>query len=281
MRQFLLVCYILFFCITFSCKKGKLKASTASYIVVNNTIVTSSIIGLADSHKITDIWLYVNDQFQGVYPIGSVMPILTTGPANIRMYGGIMNNGISATRLPYTFYNPYTFTTGFEENKTYTITPTFRYKDGLIIQPDNFDSGGSYYSSTGDSNTIVVTDPAKVWSGSGGSLFLSMSDLKPTAEIRSSTAQALPLGGADVYLEMDYKCNQEVSVGLICGGGIEIRPAITLRPSAVWNKIYISLTSVVSTQPTYAYYNVYINAFKQSGLAHPEIYLDNIRLIKP
>ena len=210
------------------------------------------------------------------------MPILASGTANIAMYAGIINNGISDTRLPYTFYNPYVFAVNFEENKTYTITPVFHYKDGVTIADDNFNgTSGSLYTPVGDSVYTLTTDPAKTWSESGKSVYMSMSDSKPTAIIQSSAPQYLPVGGADVYLELDYKTNQEITVGLDCGNGIEKRPALILRPTSDWKKVYINLTSAASTQPTYNNYKVYISAIKQSGLEHPEIYLDNIRLITP
>lgn len=276
----LIFCHAVFILFTYSCKKDKLKTPAASYIVVNTATVNSGNRGLIDSHKITDIWLYVNDRFQGTYPIGSVMPILASGTANIKMYAGIINNGISDTRLPYTFYNPYIFTANFEENKTYTITPDFRYKEGLIIADDNFNGTlGSLYIPAGDSAYTLTADPTKTWGGSGKSVFMSMSDAKPIAIIQSSAPQYLPGGGADVYLELDYKTNQEITVGLDCGNGIEKRNALTLRPTSDWKKVYISLTSAASTQPAYNYYKVYISAIKQIGLEHPEMYLDNIRLV--
>lgn len=265
---------------TYSCEKDKLKTPAASYIVVNTATVNSGNRGLIDSHKITDIWLYVNDRFQGVYPIGSLMPVLSSGTATVKMYSGIMNNGISDTRLPYTFYNPYVFAANFEEHKTYTIIPDFHYKEGITIVDDNFNGSlGSLYSPPGNSIYTLTADPSKVWGGSGKSVYVSMSDSIPTAIIQSSAPQYLPVGGAAVYLELDYKANQEISVGLDCGGGIEKRNALTLRPTSDWKKVYISLTSAASTQPTYNYYKVYISAIKQSGLEHPEMYLDNIRLV--
>lgn len=278
----LTACYAVFILFAYSCKKDKLKTPAASYIVVNTTTVNSGNRALIDTHKITDIWLYVNDNFQGTYPIGSVIPILASGSANIKMYAGIINNGISDTRLPYTFYNPYVFTANFEENKTYSITPDFRYKEGVTIADDNFNGTlGSLYLPLGDSMYTLTADPTKTWGGSGKSVFMSMSDAKPVAIIQSSAPQHLPVGGADVYLELDYKTNQKITVGLDCGGGIEKRAALILRPASDWKKVYISLTSAASTQPTYNNYKVYISTIKQSGLEHPEIYLDNIRLITP
>jgi hypothetical protein len=283
MRPFLLLSFTVVLSILFSCKKEKLKSKPASFIVVNTTSVNSGTnTGMPDSHKITDIWLYVNEQFQGIYPIGSVMPILNNGSASIRMYGGIVNNGIAGTRLPYKFYAPYSFSGSFEAGKTYTITPDFAYQSGTNIIADQFDGGGSSYEASPSSNIfpVIINDPAKSWQGSAGCIYMTMTDSKPISVLRSSQQLSLPLGGTDIYLEMDYKCNQEISVGVI-GGDIEPRTALTLRPTNGWNKIYISLTNVVSTQPTYNYYRVFVQGVKESGVATPEIYLDNLRLVRP
>lgn len=280
MRAFLPVVFASVLGILFSCKKEKLKSNAASFIVVNEAIIAAIQPGMPDSHKITDIWLYVDDKFQGIYPIGSVMPVMNSGTANVRLYGGIVNNGIAGTRTPYTFYNPYIFNGTFEPGKTYTLTPTFAYRSGIQIQDDSFSGGGSYYLAGGDLPPVIITDPAKVWGGTGGSIYMTVSDAKPQATLKTSTALALPLSGADVYLEMDYKCNHEFMVGVI-GGNAELRQSLILRPSPQWNKVYINLTSVVSAQPTYTSYQVFIRAIKQADVANPEIYLDNLRLVRP
>jgi hypothetical protein len=280
MRAFLPVFFAVILSFLFSCKKEKLKSNAASFIVVNQAVVTSTVSGMPDSHKITDIWLYVDDKFQGIYPIGSVMPVMNSGTANVRLYGGIVNNGIAGTRLPYTFYNPYSYTGTFETGKTYTIVPTFEYRSGILIQDDSFSGSGSYYLPGGDTPPVPVSDPSKVWGGTGNSIFMTVTDAKPQAWLETSTPLALPLGGSDVYLEMDYKCNHEFMVGVI-GGGLEKRIALTLRPQSEWNKVYVSLTSVVSAQPTYVSYKVLIQAIKQPSAPDAEIYIDNLRLVRP
>lgn len=280
MRAFLPVFLAAALSFLVSCKKEKLKSNAASFIVVNEAVVTSTSPTMADSHKITDIWLYVDDKFQGIYPIGSVMPIMNKGTANVRLYGGIVNNGIAGTRLPYTFYNPYIYSGSFEAGKTYTIIPTFEYRSGIQIQDDPFLPSGSYYQPSGDITPVMISDPAKVWGGSGNSIYMTVTDAKPQAMLKTSTALALPLGGSDVYLEMDYKCNHEITVGVI-GGAAEQRSALTLRPTSTWNKVYISLTSVVSAQPTYVSYQVFVQAIKQPSAPNAEIYLDNLRLVRP
>lgn len=260
-----------------SCSKKKLNSPNAMFFVVNDTQVQTTSTQGTNSHKITDIWLYVNDNFQGVYPIGKVMPIASDGNVNILMLPGIKNNGISATRLPYPFYNGYRFSLPLTQQQTFTITPTFNYLNGCLFPiNDAFDVGGSQFYSTGDSAYFVTYNPALTFGGVGGSVFLSMSDAKPTAKMRTSLPMGLPTGGAAVYLELNFKCNQPFKVGVI-GGNTEEREALTINTSTEWNKIYVSLTSVISNQPTYNFYDVIIYAKKE--VANPKILIDNVKLV--
>lgn len=277
----LLLPIIVFFIFT-SCNKEKLKSPAAAFIVVNNpSVFTNPLIQGANSHKITDIWYYVDDNFKGVFPIGSIMPVLGTGNSKITLFAGIKNNGISATRLPYEFYQGHVINQYFESGKTYTFSPVFEYLTGAVFPPqgcEDYEGIGTKYQSVGDSSTLVIHDANKVFGGIGYSLFMSMSDLKPTAKIKTTSPMSLPVGGAPIYLELNYKCNQPFEVGVI-GGTSEVRPALTVNASSEWNKIYIQLSQAVSTQPTYNYYDIYIKATKQGDVPNPEIYIDNIKLV--
>lgn len=276
---FLLFSGLIFF---LSCNKEKLKSPKASFLVVNPVSVKTILNQGSASHKITDIWYYVDGQFKGVFPAGSVMPIVTNNNAEITLFAGIKNNGISATRLPYPFYNSKSFNLAIEAGKTYTVSPEFEYSSGATFyyaQDFDLPQGGSLFSSTGDSSYVKITDPAKTFGGTGGSIFMSMSDAKPTSKMVQTTPYYIPTGGTVVYLELNYKCNQVITVGII-GGGFDERTALNLNEtSGEWNKIYIQLTSVISTPPIYPLegYQVYIKAQKEVNT--PEIYIDNIKLI--
>jgi len=265
----------------FSCKKDKLKAQKASFLVINNVFVNTAAAQGSNSHKITDIWYYVNNQFKGIYPIGKLMPIVAEKSANIKLFAGIKNNGISDTRLPYEFYEGNEFNINIEEGETYPISADFKYSSNAIFYySENFDSsiGGSIFSSTGDSafSNTKDFDASKSFGGKGGSIFMSMNDNKPTAKLLQTAPYFIPSGGTTVYLELNYKSNQSFIVGVI-GGGTEEREALIVNPSSEWNKIYIQLTKVISQQPTYSNYHVYIKAVKTVSV--PQIYIDNIKLL--
>jgi hypothetical protein len=279
--KFLYLFFVFSLSIFFSCKKDNLKAPLASFLVVKNpTLKTTSSQG-SNHHKITDIWYYVDDNFKGVFPIGSIMPVLGTGNSKITLFAGIKNNGISSTRLPYEFYKGHVINQYFESGKTYTFSPVFEYLTNAVFPTEgceDYEGSGVKYFSVGDSSTEVISDINKVFGGIGYSVFMSMSNSKPTSQIKTSTSMSLPVGGTPIYLELNYKCNQPFEVGVIAGT-TEVRPALTVNPSPEWNKIYIQLSQAVSTQPTYNYYDIYIKATKKSDVPTPEIYIDNIKLV--
>lgn len=279
MHRYLL--YLLLFCYLFfliSCKKDKFKAPESAFLVVDN-IQLKTISGQgSSSHKITDMWYYVNDKFQGVFPVGKVMPIVASGNTEITLLAGIKNNGISATRVPYQMLKSITINQNFESGKTYTINPEFEYNSSAFFYySDNFEPGGSFFVSNGatDYTNTASFDPSKSFEGLG-SIYMTMSDSKPTAEMLQAQPYFLPSGGETVYLELNYRCNQPFTVGVI-GGGSDRRPALTVNSSSEWNKIYVQLTSVISAQPTYPSYQVFIHADKE--VSSPEIYIDNVKLI--
>ena len=273
---------LIVFLVLASCNKTKLKAPEAAFIVINNpTVLTNPTIQGTNSHKITDIWYYVDDNFKGVFPIGSIMPVIGTGNSKITLFAGIKNNGISSTRLPYEFYKGHVINQYFESGKTYTFSPVFEYLTNAVFPTEgceDYEGSGVKYFSVGDSSTEVISDINKVFGGIGYSDFMSMSNSKPTSQIKTSTSMSLPVGGTPIYLELNYKCNQPFEVGVIAGT-TEVRPALTVNPSPEWNKIYIQLSQAVSTQPTYNYYDIYIKATKKSDVPTPEIYIDNIKLV--
>jgi hypothetical protein len=278
MRFFLLYLILIIFSSFFlSCKKDKLSSPKASFLVANQVSLKTTPAQGVNTHKITDLWYYVNGQFKGVFPIGSVMPVVAEDKAEITLLAGIKNNGISATRLSYSFFNPITFTQNLTAGQTYTVLPEFEYNSNVkFIYSQNFDSPGSLFISAGDSAYTLTTDPTKTCGGSGGSIFMSMSDSKPTSKMLNSQPYYLPAGGSIVYLELNYKCNQKITVGVI-GDGYDERNAIILNKSDDWNKIYIQLTNVVSSPPNHIGNQVFIKATKE--VATPEIYIDNIKLI--
>ena len=93
---------------------------------------------------------------------------------------------------------------------------------------------------------------------------------------------SLPQGGANVFMEINYKNNQDLLVGLrsyYSGASTKEDQVITLRPSESWNKVYINLTRQVSSQISASNFRVFFQTTKPSGSEPLEILIDNFKII--
>ena len=75
----------------------------------NPSLITIESIELNGNHtnKITDAWLYIDNEFQGVFPLPASFPVFKTGNQKILIEAGIKKNGISASRESYPYFTTY------------------------------------------------------------------------------------------------------------------------------------------------------------------------------
>lgn len=231
------------------------------------------------SHKITDLWLYVNGQFRGCYPVGNPMPIVSEGKAvTIDMFAGIKNNGISDTRIPWPFYSSITFDTLVEAGKTVERAFTFDYRASTTFTwNENFETSLSLTRSGNSAKGVVTAPAADSFEGKSGLLQLEGTDYY--LQVESTNDFALPTGSPNVYLELNYKCNTQFEVGLI-GSSTELKSAMVLNAQESWNKIYIQLATAASTSPVSSSYKVYFKMQKaETDGETKKVFLDNIKLV--
>ena len=89
----------LFLLILLSCEKVDTN-TIPGFIKINDISLNSNI-----STNITDAWVYIDDNLQGVYELPTNFPILEEGIHKLRIKAGIKDNGIGGTRIPYPFYS--------------------------------------------------------------------------------------------------------------------------------------------------------------------------------
>lgn len=281
MRLLRLFLLLLFF---YGCNKEKLKAPDAFFIQPQNVSVTTSTMQGTSSHKITDLWYYVNNQFKGAFPSGNILPVASSGETEIVVFAGIKNNGISATRQPYEFYEAIHLDTSVSNGSTIHQNFTFSYKPSVKFHwIEDFEGWGTTsgvsIKTAINSDTIFtilnkISNPAAdVFEGTK-CFYFGLDDTRRLAHFESVGTYTLPKGGAPVYLEVNYKCSQPFSVGLY--SGLNTYPISVINTSYSWNKIYIQLSSG-ATQNTGTTAGLYIAATKSTDDAW--FYIDNIKIL--
>jgi len=239
-----------------------------------------------NSSNIRDVWVFVDGNVQGVYPLPCRFPILHEGNITFKLSAGILVNGISATRASYPFYAQYDTSLSLVRGRTDTLRPRVVYNSQITFGwMEDFESQGFSLRTTALSDTPVVrtTNPDQVFEGVSA---LAMRIDRRAPFVRCETNQNFNIpggGGRAVFLELNYKNNQTFDVGLqfIEPGGQEVnQPIYTLAPSnGEWRKQYMNFTPYIQGRAGVSYRIIFEARHSLGSTTPGEIFIDNLKLI--
>jgi hypothetical protein len=263
-----------------------------SYIRIEKIDLTTTAEQGSNSSKITDAWIYIDEQLVGCFELPVTVPVLYDGSHKLSVSAGIKINGISATRGPYPFYDRYVTTVELTRGNILTVNPVVKYVSTLNWDPskiwqENFESTGiAIDTSPSGTDTSLIhykisggSDPL-VFEGLGsGIAYLDAS--KTLFECISSTSFILPRGDAPVFLELNYRCNNQFVVGIFAHSSASTgkHKVLNINPSETWNKIYIYITPEISNSGSATDFTVFIGMFNSTGASSAYLNIDNIKLI--
>ncbi len=273
------------------CYKFEGEQTVPAYLKVDSVYIETVYSHQGEaSAEITDIWVYVDDQQIGVFELPALFPVLAQGKHKLEIRPGIKLNGISSTRVPYPFYKPVIYE-NFEfypDSIHYLGNIKTTYYDNLTFAwMEDFEAPSLSIKESDDSDTTINrTQPAdnpQAWLSdySRYSGIVTLTGENPYFEAMSFNAYDLPKEEKPVLLELNFKTDNYVTVGLFINEPDRYikSPLVTLNYSSSWNKIYINLGPLVSGYPKATDYKVYFAAQKRHDKTKTNIYLDNIKLI--
>ena len=257
--------YLFLLIFFFSCNKTDINSIPANIKISNITLNTNS------TENITDAWVYINDQLQGVYELPAQFPVLNTGTHKLRVKAGIKDNGIASSRIPYPFYGSYTQEeVEFIEHEEMEVFPEVDYIEDITILTldEELTLDRTSYSDT------TLESIEDYYAG-----YLDSSLI--TFEISTNELEDLPQAGAPVYLELDYKCNTEFLVGVYINYNPTVvkKEALWINPKEDWNKIYVNLTSIISEGINAPSFSIFIGMRRDISLEKNELYFKNFKIV--
>lgn len=275
-----------------SCNLINPEEPVPAYIHLDKIILkdqTSHQAALANSYKITDAWVVIDGKSQGTYQMPCTFPVLKEGKHDIQITAGILDNGIGSTRSPYPFYTVYSKSVQFQKDSTLLITPEVSYTTRTIFTfNEDFESPGIIFDSTANSKCKIIkvnkNDDPSVFEGDYSGL-VKLTTVQDSFEAVTVSDYKLPGHGSPVYLEINFKSDEELEVGFIAEtyfGEIIPDPKLSLHPTAVWKKVYINFTEDVSTvlgSDSKATFKIILRSKLSEGKAMSRIYIDNIKLV--
>ena len=266
-----------------SCEEIDINEGVPSYINIPSIeVVTDPTNEGSNSHKITDAWVYFDNNLQGVYPLPATFPVLLSGKQNISIKAGIKNNGAAATRTKYPFYNYHTDHPEeiiLKKDEVTILNPVVQYTENAKFHIIDFETGSKEFEETSSSDTTFLLANDTVFEGNSGGVHLVSPHL--TFEIATEEVP-LPKVGTPIYVELNYKCNTAFQVGVFANypQTVTATSILTINPKLEWNKIYIDLTSAIINTQNADSHKVFISMRRDiDSTQMAELYLDNFKIV--
>jgi hypothetical protein len=236
-------------------------------------------------HNLKDAWVYHNEELIGVYELPSSIPILAEGPTELRIKPGMRVSGQVGQRSSHPFLNDLEPTITLFPDSHVVYNPTVTYRSGSVFKwMEEFEGAGVTVVTTAQNDgELARVQGAEAFAGQ--SLKLSLTGSQLVMECATALAYTLPKAGAPIILELTYRNNNRLFIGLISSQptGSAQTTIMALNPSPdEWNHVYINVGETVSSSSlaNAIGHQVFFGFIRDEGLTG-EAYaiIDNIKLI--
>jgi len=271
------------------CEKKDDASLVPSYLYIEKIGLNTQYEQGTASHRITDAWIYVDETLIGAFELPATVPILMEGLQKVTIRPGIKLNGISNTRAIYPYFTPIIKDIALVRDSVIQLTDTLTsYRQGVSFPwLESFELSGMTLDTTAKSTVRLqrTNDPATRFTLAGEpgeySGFVHLPADTSVFEAVTNESYDFPAAGSEVFLEMNYKTDNALVVGVFyLSSGMQVqRPLLILNKSENWNKVYVNLTVPKYDTPNATDFRIFFGAQTDEGSEQAGIYLDNLKLI--
>lgn len=264
-----------------ACKKDGQVPSYAEF----DAPMVADANGAGISSRITDLWVYVNDQPAGVWEPGRPVPLIASGNSNVKLIAGVRRNGVINDRIQYPFYATWQQQMDLVPGQTRPVSPQFRYYDNLVFWIADFNTGQRF--DTLDCTATMELVPSDSTLLGQGSHYGRIS-LDPSHGMYRGVSSGDPFTTTTgAFLEMDYRSDTRLLIGVrYMKAGVQydsaylyVMPTKRGDGSMPWNKIYIDIAEPWN-QSAATDKRFYLKAELEGGATAGRIDVDNIKIVR-
>jgi hypothetical protein len=286
MRQILFISTVFCALLLSSCGGLFDKAVTPHFIYFNSAqLVTNASTQGAPSHNISELWVVVEGKWIGTFDIKKPIPIISDkSNVIVTVFPGIRANGSRQDARQYFLMQDINIELQFKEGTIDTIDAVFKYSDNTNFAfAEGFESGNIFTNilDSDPETSITVTQENPRSGGNCGKARLDKNH-KRIVVTSSGDFFELPTRGNMIFLEIDYRTNTELIIGLIGKdliSGVEFSTElIYLKTQENWNKLYLDLTQSVR-ESGYSNFKIFFKAEHNEENDTSEVFLDDIKLL--
>lgn len=255
-----------------------------SYIRIDSVTLSTSPDQGSNSQKITDAWIYVDNELIGAFELPCTVPVLMEGTHTISVRAGVKEDGMSTMRAIYSYYAHWQSSVTLVRGNVAEVSPVFQYTSTshFAWKYDFEGSFGTYDDHSynpfpGLVNIITNTDAFETSSG-----YVHLDANMNYCLLQSSDSFQLN-PQSELWLEANYRCNQEFSIGLLNTSSTTANPElinwVAVAPSLTWNKIYVRFNDAIAGLPLTNYYKVFVRMQLTGQQSDGHYYFDNFKLV--
>lgn len=255
----------------------------ASFLQINEVSLETLPTQGADTELFKDVWVYANGDLLGLFTPPAIIPVLSDRETtDFLIFAGIRNDGNNTTPFVYPMIASESFSLELVPGETVTKNLTFNYRDDVTFDYlEGFEGVLSFNDDTdGDLETNIQKTAEEARSGLYSGL-IELTEAHPLMEVTSSFAFSTAGVLATAYVELDYKNDTDMLMGITATSGTITGNIdhIIIPARAEWNKIYIDL-SLLLAQGNIESFKIYIrSAYTGDGEQSQKVYLDNIKYV--
>lgn len=274
----------------------KEKETIPSYLHIKKFKFSTVVPQGLNTSDISSAKVFADGNEVGTFELPVTIPILVTGDVEITLLPNIKENGSSNYHKQYIPYQSFIKTINFKKERIDTIEPFTTYRPTpptVFAWMEDFEDAGIALEKYGINNTNdsilrIPTNTPGVDQPFTGSNHCGLIDIQPSGsnvDLELATSPGwikLPNLGTDVYVEMDFKSNVNVQVGIYTESSTTVTriPVVFTYPTEKWKKIYINLKSEIGDLPDNTNVKVFFGVYKSEDISiHPKVYLDNLKLV--
>lgn len=279
--------FILFSVVLAACNIINKGEEEASYIHIEDmTVDVGNTFGAAE-HNITDVHVWVNNDFIGVFEVPVTIPVLHTGESEVLIAAGYQNNGIRTDRRIYPLTANYVVDVDLVAGATTDVSPVFEYYSELGVWMEDFDgsNGIGFIAESGFINSVEDTsiDSSPLTDIKVGKWAINEDQNK----ILISSAEPLeltPMGAT--MLEFNAKTNHAFVMGLKVGNAeadklyvMGVNQSFDDQGFLEWRKFYVDLAEQMQYLESQGLSQYRLFFEVEPDFEDIEIYMDNVKLI--
>lgn len=256
------------------------------FLIFDNPSVTTGPEQGANTHKITDVWVFDGPDFLGIFPLPAKVPVIIDGTdKDFRVFAGVRNNGVSNNSLRYPFYQSVDFTVNLAPSEERVIPINFNYSENAIFDfIEGFEGNHVFIedpnTDDGPGTELIIQSDVVLSGNSSGQIFFD-TDTSAFERTTLLTYDRANNQGSSTFLEIDYKCDIPLLAGWITyqNNFIQREYSVLIAPSDEWSKIYVDISQFVGQQDIDRYSVALAAAIVPGDDIPSSIYIDNVKLV--